>query len=200
MAWRTVVVTEPARLKVENDQLYVTFTLRKKHKKGLFQYFRFLEKNNPVALEKSLQELKQNWKDWTQTLQGHRIKEEKRTKSVSVFDKYAQNVIEYCDFLEKTFPDAKYLFPSGTEVFGTSYTVFQDAHLSGRQLLRIIKPLNPTVWLHLFRETKGAEIAKDYGRTLAAVFEVKETLDLEGEQTALKYVRRYAVQEMKAEK
>jgi len=32
------------------------------------------------------------------------------------------------------------------------------------------------------------------------VYEVRETLDLENEQTALRYVRRYAVQEMNAEK
>jgi len=52
----------------------------------------------------------------------------------------------------------------------------------------------------LLRETKGAEIAKAEGRTLKAVYEVRETLDLENEQTALRYVRRYAVQEMNAEK
>jgi hypothetical protein len=78
--------------------------------------------------------------------------------------------------------------------------VFEDQHLSGRQLLRLIKPLNPEAWLHLFRETKGAEIAKDKGRTLDAVYAVRETLDLENEETAYRYVRRYAVQEMKAER
>ena len=85
------------------------------------------------------------------------------------------------------------------EVFGQSYIIFEKEHLSGRQLLRLIKPLSPTALLHLFRETKGAEIAKTEGRTLKAVYEVRETLDLENEETAYRYVRRYAVQEMKAE-
>jgi hypothetical protein len=101
--------------------------------------------------------------------------------------------------LSEKYPGVKYLFPSGYEVFGSAYVVLPDSHLSGRQLLRLIKPLNESAWLHLFRETKGAEIAKAEGRTLKAVYEVRETLDLENEQTAIRYVRRYAVQEMKAE-
>jgi integrase len=186
-------------LKVENMQLYVTFTLRKKHKKGLFQYLKILEKHNPTALDKSLAELKLDWKEWTQTEEGYRVREEKRTKSVQVTDKYAQLILEYLDYLKQHYPDAQYIFPSGLEVFGTEYMVFNDAHLSGRQILRIIKPLNPDAWLHLFRETVGATIAKAKGRTLDAVYEVRETLDLENEATAYRYVRRYAVQEMKKE-
>lgn len=54
--------------------------------------------------------------------------------------------------------------------------------------------------MHLFRETKGAEIAKTEGNRLMAVYEVRDTLDLETEETAYRYVRRYAVQEMKTEK
>ena len=71
--------------------------------------------------------------------------------------------------------------------------------VSGRQLLLLIKPLDKKAWLHLFRETKGAEIAKEYGNNLAGITEVKETLDLEKEETAYIYTRRYAVQEIKAE-
>ena len=78
--------------------------------------------------------------------------------------------------------------------------IFLDQHLSGRQLLRLIKPLNENAWLHLFRETKGAEIAREKGRTIDAVYSVRETLDLENETTAYRYVRRYAVQEMKSER
>ena len=84
-------------------------------------------------------------------------------------------------------------------VFGENYTIIGDKHLSGRQLLGIIKQLDPECWLHLFRETKGAEIARRLGQTISAVYKVKDTLDLEKEATAYRYVRRYAVQEMDAE-
>jgi integrase len=195
-----IAALEREDLKVENGKLYVTFTLVKKHKRGLFQYLKFLRKNNPVALNKPLTELELDWKEWTKTSYGYRVKEEKRTKSVDVTDKYAQLILEYIKFLEREYPDAKYVFPSGIEVFGSSYVVFENEHLSGRQLLNLVKPLNPKAWLHLFRETKGAEIAKAKGRTLDAVYSVRDTLDLENEETAYRYVRRYAVQEMKAER
>ena len=191
---------ERENLKIKNEKLLVTFTLRKKHKKGLFQYLKWLEKNNPLEMEKPLAQLKHDWKVWNETQEGYRVKEEKRTKSVDVNDKYAKLIVGYLEFLERTYPEAKYVFPSGAEVFGESYIIFPDEHLSGRQLLRLIKPLNENAWLHLFRETKGAEIAREKGRTLDAVYSVRETLDLENETTAYRYVRRYAVQEMKSER
>jgi integrase len=185
-------------LKVENGKLYVTFTLRKKHKKGLFQYLKVLRRTNPEALNKSLLQIELDWKDWTKTKTGYKVKEEKRTKSVDITDKYAQIILEYLEFLEREYPDAKFLFPSGKAFFG-DYIVAEDSHLSGRQLLNLVKPLNPTAWLHLFRETKGAEIAREMGMNISAVAEVRNTLDLEREETAWNYVRRYAVQELKAE-
>jgi integrase len=195
-----VASLERENFEIKNGKLLVTFTLRKKHKRGLFQYLHWLEKNNPVEMQKSLAELKLEWKIWNKTEAGYRVKEEKRIKSVDVNDKYARLILDYLDYLNDHYPCVRYVFPSGTEVFGTSYVVFEDEHLSGRQLLRLIKPLNESVWLHLFRETKGAEIAREKGRTLDAVYSVRETLDLENETTAYRYVRRYAVQEMKSER
>ena len=195
-----IATLERSDLKVEKGKLYVTFTLRKKHKKGLFQYLKFLRKNVPSALNKPLTQIELEWREWAKTSYGYRIKEEKRTKSVDATDKYAQLILEYLKFLEREYPNVKYLFPSGKSVFGDSYMVFENSHLSGRHLLNLIKPLNPEAWLHLFRETKGAEVAKAEGRTLKAVYEVRDTLDLENEETAYRYVRRYAVQEMKTER
>jgi integrase len=194
-----IAALEREDLKVEDGKLYVTFTLRKKHKKGLFQYLKFLRKNDPAALNKPLTQIELEWKDWTKTSYGHRVKEEKRTKSVDATDKYAKMILEYLKFLQREYPNAKYLFPSGKAVFG-AYIILENSHLSGRQLLNLVKPLNPDLWLHLFRETKGAEVAKAEGRTLKAVYEVRDTLDLENEETAYRYVRRYAVQEMKTER
>lgn len=190
---------ERENLEIKNGKLLVTFTLRKKHKRGMFQYLKWLEKNNPIEIQKPLAELKLDWKEWTETEAGYRVKKEKRTKSVDTTDKYAKLILEYLEFLERIYPEAKFVFPSGMKVFGTSYIVFEDQHLSGRQILRLIKPLNEKAWLHLFRETKGAEIAQDLGMSITAVTEIKNTLDLENETTAYRYVRRYAVQEMKTE-
>jgi hypothetical protein len=46
-------------------------------------------------------------------------------------------------------------------------------------------------------ELKGGEVAKEHGRTLESVYEVKEALDLENETTAYNYVKRSVVCKMK---
>ena len=46
------------------------------------------------------------------------------------------------------------------------------------------------------RELKGADVAKQYGRTLESVYHVKDARDLESEQTAYHYVKRFVVHEM----
>lgn len=186
-------------LKVEDRLLYVTFTLSKKHKRGFFQFLKVLEKTNPAALDKPLGMLKLEWKAWTQTEEGHSVRQDLRTKSIDRSDRFARLIIEYMNYMDAKYPHAKFLFPAGMTIFGQTYKIFENEHLSGRQMLRLIKLLNPSAWMHLFRETKGGTIAKAEGRTLKAVYDVKETLDLENEETAYRYVRRYAVQEMEAE-
>jgi integrase len=189
---------ERTDLKTKGHFLYVTFTIAKKHKKGLFQYFKFLKKTNPSELNKPYPVLVEEWQSWRETELGQHIKVERRTKRVNTRDKYAKIILEYMDYLNEHLSNARYIFPSGKAVF-QNYFVFEDRHLSGRQLLRLIKPLAPTMWLHLLRETKGAEISRDLGMNITAVTEVKNMLDLEREETAWNYVRRYAIQEAKAE-
>ena len=72
-------------VKVEYNKIFFTFTIRKKHKKGFFQYTKWLKKNNPRDLEiKSFAELKDDHKDvWVNTKDGHTFKQERRTKSLS---------------------------------------------------------------------------------------------------------------------
>jgi hypothetical protein len=53
--------------------------------------------------------------------------------------------------------------------------------------------------MHLFRETKGAEVAKKFGRTLNSIYEVKEALDLEDESTAWNYVKRFVAKKQEKE-
>jgi integrase len=193
-------------LKVESEILQITFTIRKKHKKGLFQYIKILEKQikkgklrQNFLLDKSYAVLLKDWRAWQQTKEGHRIKEERRAKGVSVQDKYAKLILEYMEFLKANHDETPWLFPSGKTVFGESYIIYPEKHLSGRHMLSLIKPLNPSAWMHLFRETRGAEVARDKGRSLDSVFAVRDSLDLENEATAYRYVRRYAVEVVKTE-
>jgi len=119
---------------------------------------------------------------------------------MSIEDKYAKYILNYLQFLSIHYPESEYLFPSGVELFGSGeYVLKGKKPLTGSQLLRIVKPLNPSAWLHLFRETKGAEIAKRFGRTITAISEVRESLDLEEESTAYHYVRRYAAKKQETE-
>lgn len=190
-------------LEVKENYLYVTFTLRKKHKKGLFQFIKYLkamEKKTRFEYigNKSLPTLEAEWKQWQQTEFGYRVKEKRVTKNVIIDDKYAKLILEYVDYLKKANPSGVFLFPSGKAVFST-YVIDNTRSLSGSQLLRILKPLNHKLWLHLFREMKGAEISRDLGMNLNALAAVKQTLDLENEETAWHYVERYAVQTMKPE-
>jgi integrase len=184
---------------VGND-LEFTFHLSKKHKRGLFQFMQFCQKKgDPAILEKPLPEIKHAWREWQQTQEGHTIKNSESLQSISIDDKYTPHILNYTSYLKQKHPEAKFLFPSGMPVFGENYVLFPDVHLSGSQFLRIIKPLNNSAWLHLFRESKGAEIAKALGRNLNSVYEVKDSLDLENEATAFRYVRRYAAKKQNIE-
>jgi hypothetical protein len=185
-------------LEVKEGYLYVTFTLVKKHKKGLFQYIKQLKKETPSMLEKPHNEIERQWKAWQQTERGYRVKLEKRTKKVSCEDYYAKLIIEYLEYLKEKVPNCIFLFPSGKAIF-QNYMIIPDKHLSGRQLLRLIKPLNRKAWLHLFRDHVAAKIARDSGDTIRSIYEIRDTLDLEKEETAYNYVRRYGIQEVKAE-
>lgn len=193
-------------LKFSENELEITFHLSKKHKRGLAQFFKICEKTNPAVLEKPLPEIKQLWREWQKTEEGHSVKNSVSLQSISLSDKYATPINAYVDWirhnnqLNSIFDKpVKYLFPSGKSVFGETYIINREKPLSGSQLLRIIKALKRDVWLHLFRETKGAEIAKAYGRNLTAISQVRDGLDLENEETAYRYVRRYVAKKQDVE-
>jgi len=190
-----------ADLEVKEGYLHITFTIRKKHKVGLFQYIKHLKrlekKYRFEYTNKPLPQLEKEWKEW-QDKEGFRIKEEKRTKKVDVNDKYAKLILEYVAYLKGINPEGVYLFPSGKAVF-QHYVIDNSRPLSGRHLLRLIKPLNKKLWLHLFREMRGAEVARESNNNIIGVYSVKEALDLEKETTAWNYIHRYGVQEVKPE-
>ena len=96
-------------LTVEDDYLYVTFILRKKHKKGLFQYLQFLRNEDPTALDKPYTMLELEWFEWTKTEEGYRVKRDKRTKRISLKDLYAKIIHDYYRFMKQNFPEAHFL-------------------------------------------------------------------------------------------
>lgn len=181
-----------ADLTIEGEFLYVFFTICKKSKRGFFQYLATLKKQgNPELLNKPLPILQQEAKQWNLTPEGSRTKLYRRQKMTPTSDKYAQLIIEYWEFVKETYPDSKFLFPSGVNFFGESWIVNNDKALSGRQLLNIVKELDPSIWMHLYRKLKGSEVARKYGRTLDAAFAVKDTLDLERIETAMHYIEEF---------
>ena len=187
-------------VKVEDDKIFFTFTIRKKHKVGFAQFLKWLEKTDPSYEEKSLVELRAEHKEWNRShKEGSTIKQERRTKAIPVNDKYVKKIVAYLSYLDEFYPQAKYVFPSGVELFGSGYKILPYKHLTGRHLLNLIKQLNKRAWLHLFRDFVGGEIARKQGDSLRAVYDVKRTLDLENESTAMIYIERHGIQVLEAE-
>lgn len=127
----------------------------------------------------------------------------RRTKRFRLKSHYAQHILKYLDYMKEHHPKCKYLFPSSRSVFGQTFFLYQDKHLSGRQILRIIKDLDPNAWPHLFRETRGAEVVRADERkgrlSIFTVYRVKHALNLEREATAWNYINRYATETIEAE-
>jgi len=65
-----------------------------------------------------------------------------------------------------------------SELTGT-FRIYPAKRLQGRQLLNIVKTLDPTLWCHLFRDSLGADIVKKYKGDVVSVYEVQRILDLE---------------------
>ncbi len=200
--------SEISRLKIidliiADNYLNITWTISKKHKRGFYQFVKLIKSQinkgqlpNNYLISKQYSDLIAEHKAWTLTQEGFRIKEDTRIKNIIADNSYAKLIIEYLEFMKKKHPDSKYLFPRNIYSFGNLMMVDPNTHLSGSQLLRMIKAVDPECWCHLFRETKGAEIARKYGNDLAGITKVRDTLDLEEEATAYRYTRRYAVQTM----
>jgi hypothetical protein len=88
-------------LTITETELEVNFTLAKKRKRGLHQFFKFLERHSPTELSKPLPEIKAMWREWQQTKEGHSITEHRALKSIDLKDKYAPFIIRYLEYLEK---------------------------------------------------------------------------------------------------
>jgi len=121
------------------------------------------------------------------SVMSHRV-----TKGLPLTDPLTAPILEYLNYLKSLDPVPKFFFPSGHAVFGVGYAIDPDAHLSGRQVLNLVRQVSDMAWPHLFRETAGAEIIKS-DPTIIGVFKVKQRLDHEDLKTSMGYLQRYAV-------
>ena len=122
----------------------------------------------------------------------------RRNKQIPLTDPLTLPIIQYLMWMKAHQPTCRYLFPSTTNVFGLHTAFDERKHLSGRQILRLVQSVNARAWVHLFRETQGAEIAR-MDTSLLSVYKVMMRLDLESEASAWRYIRRYAVDVIKTE-
>jgi hypothetical protein len=68
-----------------------------------------------------------------------------------------------------------------------------ETHLDRTNVWRRVVLHGPETWAHLYRETRGAKVVRAQNNSIAAVFSVKERLDLEQMETAMRYVQRYGM-------
>lgn len=189
---------ELTHLKIENvfiegELLHIIFIIAKKRKRGLFQYIQFLrDTGNPDVENKSIAELKEELKEWNKTDLGQRRKETPREKMTPLSDPYAQLIIQYWQYVKQHYPEALYLFPRGYQIPCGPYIVIPDKSLQCAQIWNIYKSVSFDSWPHLFRKRKGTAVARLYGRTLEGVTQVRDTLDLEREETAFHYIQDHA--------
>jgi len=94
--------------------------------------------------------------------------------------------------MKKNQKDCVYLFPSTQNFFGKLKIFDTQHHLSRCQVLRLLRKVDDNLWCHLFRESLGGRTAERLGRSIRTVYEIRELLDLEREDTAYRYVRKYA--------
>ncbi len=177
----------------ERKVMQIAFTLEKKKKLGLTQYVQ----SHPEKQEQDFKQTWADWQEWRKTREGQKIIAKQRIKEIDLSDSAAKTLLKYAEILKQECKEATYLFPSGRMIFGTHYLFIPDRHLSTRQILRIVKWLNPQAWVHLFRETKGAQVVQQGGDSISTIFDVMLQLDLENFTTAFNYVRRYGIQKLR---
>ena len=192
-----VASLEVSDLRVEGEWLYITFTVVKKRRR---KHCQSCGKTSGASTD---------FCRFCGTSLSHiepkpNIMSLRRTKRFQGKSRYAQYIMEYLAYMKEHHAECKWLFPSGRCIFGVGYTFNYKRHLSGRQVLRIIQILNPKAWFHLFRETRGADIVRaderKYGEAkLLTVYRVKRALDLEREETAWRYINRYATETIETE-
>lgn len=112
----------------------------------------------------------------------------KRTKSLPTTSPYAQAVTEYMQWLDQHKPGSRWVYPSP----------FSDRHANDFLIYRIVKGLDMNDWPHQHRERRAVKVLRadesKYGTAnLQTIFKIRDALDLEKEDTAYDYIRRYGI-------
>ncbi|GEM_PF-763494 len=200
---------EMMNIKISEQYLKLTFVLQKKRKMGLFQYQKYLEKRISKGeipyselASKTQQQLIDEWKLWRETDAGHKTKVVEAEKIAPLSNPFVQMIIEYYSYIKRNHPTTKYLFPLGKALFN-EYKIFENRHIDGDRLFRIVKEINPDLWMHLFRELVGGEVAiasqAKGDSPMESVYKVKRALNLEREETAWHYTSRAFPEKMGTE-
>ena len=104
----------------------------------------------------------------------------RRTKAIPLSDTYTEPVTKYYRYMRRNHPGVRYLFPS-TTLSNLTATVILDKenHLDRTNVWRRVVLHGPETWTHLYRETQGARVVRAQRNQIAALFAVKQRLDLE---------------------
>jgi len=120
---------------------------------------------------------------------GH-VLQRQATKQIPLTDPLTKPILEYLGYLNGLEPKPQFFLPRVKSVFGHN-AILSDAHISGRQVFRIVRSLSETIWPHLFRETVGADVIREDSSIIGA-FKVMRRLDLEDFRTGFAYLKRFA--------
>ena len=116
----------------------------------------------------------------------------RRTKDIPVSNPYTGPIISYHDYMVVNHGDCRFLFPSTRySNFSGQVIVALDSHLHRVSVWRRVTRHGPGTWVHLYRETQGAMVVRAQSNQIAGLFAVKQRLDLEDLNTAMRYVQRY---------
>ena len=120
---------------------------------------------------------------------GH-VLQRQATKQIPLTDPLTKPILEYLAYLRSLEPQPQFFLPRVKSVFGYN-VILSDAHISGRQVFRIVRSLSETMWPHLFRETVGSDVIREDSSIIGA-FKVMRRLDLEDFRTGFNYLKRFA--------
>jgi len=120
---------------------------------------------------------------------GH-VLQRQATKQIPLTDPLTKPILRYLAYLRSLEPQPQFFLPRVKSVFGYN-VILSDAHISGRQVFRIVRSLSETMWPHLFRETVGSDVIREDSSIIGA-FKVMRRLDLEDFRTGFNYLRRFA--------
>ena len=118
----------------------------------------------------------------------------RRTKAIPITDPYTDPITNYYYYMVENHSDCIYLFPTTILSNLTGQVIIKpESHLNRESIWQRVTLHGPETWTHLYRETQGAKVVRSQRNQVAALFAVKQRLDLEKMNTAMNYVQRYGL-------